>query len=228
METRNRPGGVPDRSRTPAHSEYNRNEWISLREVVRVWSGLAEPEILELGESIVSYLEFRKELEEYNRRRFSGLCQSICFETGRSACCGFESIITFFADHAIGLLLCDEPRRAELFRALERPNTTGKCVYLGPRGCLWPLPPVTCGLFFCEEAKDRVFADFPEAEEDLLSFRERERRFTWPDRPVLFDTLERFFRERGAEAPTMHFHRSPGLLRVKRNAGLIEPEAVKR
>ena len=61
----------------------------------------------------------------------------------------------------------------------------------------------------------------PEAEaqtwEELLRVRKR---FTWPDRPVLFDHLEKVFLDLGYRSTLMHLNLSPGLLRIKRNAGL--------
>jgi hypothetical protein len=38
--------------------------------------------------------------------------------------------------------------------------------------------------------------------------------------PLLFDEIETFFMLRGADSPHLYFHRSPGLLRVKKRAGL--------
>jgi len=49
------------------------------------------------------------------------------------------------------------------------------------------------------------------------------RRFKWPDRPVLFDTLEKLFLDAGFHSPLMYLHTSPGLLRVKQQAGLVQP-----
>ena len=44
------------------------------------------------------------------------------------------------------------------------------------------------------------------------------KRFTWPDRPVLFDDLEQYFMDAGCTSPHMYLHNSPGLLRVKQMA----------
>ena len=38
---------------------------------------------------------------------------------------------------------------------------------------------------------------------------------TWPDRPVLFDELEKLFIKEGYDSPLMYCHKSPGLLRLK-------------
>ena len=62
-----------------------------------------------------------------------------------------------------------------------------------------------------------------EADQDLLAEWERlcrrEKRYTWPTRPVLFDELEALCIEAGLKSPLMYFHRSPGLLRLKARKG---------
>ena len=45
--------------------------------------------------------------------------------------------------------------------------------------------------------------------------REEEKKYTWPDEPVLFDELEEIFIVEGIESPLMYFHRGPGLIRIK-------------
>jgi hypothetical protein len=51
--------------------------------------------------------------------------------------------------------------------------------------------------------------------------RRQEKKYKWPDRPVLFDHLEKVFLDMGYRSSLMHLNLSPGLLRVKRAAGLI-------
>jgi hypothetical protein len=43
----------------------------------------------------------------------------------------------------------------------------------------------------------------------------KEKQFTWPDKPILFDDLEELFLQAGLKSPLMYCHLSPGLLRVK-------------
>jgi hypothetical protein len=43
----------------------------------------------------------------------------------------------------------------------------------------------------------------------------KERQFTWPDKPILFDDLEELFVLAGLKSSLMYCHLSPGLLRVK-------------
>jgi hypothetical protein len=45
--------------------------------------------------------------------------------------------------------------------------------------------------------------------------KQREKHFRWPDRPVLFDDLEKYFMAAGYSSPLMYLNNSPGLLRVK-------------
>jgi len=52
----------------------------------------------------------------------------------------------------------------------------------------------------------------------------RERRYTWPSRPVLFDKLEELFIRAGFDSPLMYFHHSPGLLRVKNRSVKNHPK----
>ncbi|MGD2030721.1 MAG: hypothetical protein PVG86_12380, partial [Desulfobacterales bacterium] len=48
--------------------------------------------------------------------------------------------------------------------------------------------------------------------------KQRKKIYTWPDRPVLFDDLERYFMNAGYSSPLMYLHNSPGLLRIKKQA----------
>jgi hypothetical protein len=70
-------------------------------------------------------------------------------------------------------------------------------------------------MFLCEYAKKSVFDKDPNAEKQWEKLRWREKRYTWPVRPVLFDKLEDYFIRAGYSSSLMYFHNSPGLLRVK-------------
>ncbi|MGB6929034.1 MAG: hypothetical protein WBH05_07410, partial [Syntrophobacteria bacterium] len=59
------------------------------------------------------------------------------------------------------------------------------------------------------------------------TFRQRERRYTWPTRPVLFDELEDYFIGAGFDSPLMYLHRSPGLLRLKAKHALGRKQSLK-
>jgi hypothetical protein len=209
-------------------SEYNRDQLASFTAIRDACRRLSEAALRRLLERLQPYLEFRRELEAFQHRYLRQYCRRSCFATGLSACCGFESIITFFADQAITFLIAAAEERHALFDVLEHPGAAGKCVFLGPTGCIWRLPPVTCALFLCDRAKQTVFADDPAAAVLWQGFREGEKRFTHPVQPVLFDELERVFLELGAESPHMYFHSSPGLLRLKARAGILDAPWCRR
>lgn len=214
---------------SPANiGSYNRDQLDTVRMIVSVLSELSADEKDRLRSSIEPYLDFRRRVAVFFDDHFRPLCKTLCFDTDLSACCGFESIITFFADHVISLLHSSEQQIRALASVLERPNLTRRCVFLGPAGCLWRIPPVSCAMFFCSRAKEAVFAERPEIRDTWSQLLMEEKRFTWPDRPVLFDDLESFFLNRGVDSPQMLFHRSPGLLRVKWKAGLGEPPVSSR
>ncbi len=203
-------------------SEYNRDQLISISSVLEVLSHMSEGELESLRTGIRPYLAFRRDIADYYGTFFRPCCQEICFDTGVSACCGFESIITFFADHVISLTESSEREIEALISVLKRPNLTGKCVFLGTSGCIWRIPPISCAMFLCSQAKERVFDAHPDARIVWSDHQRREKEFTYPGKPVLFDELEALFMERGSESPHLYFHRSPGLLRIKSKAGLGE------
>ena len=132
-----------------------------------------------------------------------------------SACCTREGITTFFADVVINVLMSSDKEIDGLVRALSLSNLGTKCVYLGKKGCLWLVKPVVCEMFLCEHARKTVFDNQPQALKEWEKLKRREKRYTWPNRPVLFDDLEAYFIQRGYSSGLMYFHNSPGLLRVK-------------
>jgi hypothetical protein len=75
-------------------------------------------------------------------------------------------------------------------------------------------------MFLCDRASNAVFDVEPEASVKWERLRKQEKRFKWPDRPVLFDYLEQVFLDMGYRSTLMHLNLSPGLLRIKRDAGL--------
>ncbi len=201
-------------------SEYNRDQLISISSVLEVLSQLSGEELESLRARIRPYLAFRRDLAAYYGTYFRSCCQEICFDTGVSACCGFESIITFFADHVISLTESSEREIEALISVLRRPNLTGKCVFLGRSGCIWRIPPISCAMFLCSQVKEKVFDAHPDARIIWPDHQRSEKEYTYPIKPVLFDELEALFMERGSESPHLYFHRSPGLLRIKSKSGL--------
>jgi len=76
-------------------------------------------------------------------------------------------------------------------------------------------------MFLCDAAKKEVFGKNPQARKRWEAFQKQKQCFTWPDRRILFDTLEQYFMDAGYTSPLMYLHNSPGLLRVKQQAGRI-------
>ncbi len=166
------------------------------------------------------YLEFRGRVDRFFATYFEDVCNNACYQNRRSACCSREGIITFFADVVLNQLFSDDGEIGLLADALRQENNSLKCVYLGPGGCRWKIKPVVCQMFLCEPAKARVFRDHPAAEGEWAELERERKKFTWPDRPVLFDILEKYFIAMGCGSPLMYMHQNPGLLRVKKKAGL--------
>jgi hypothetical protein len=167
------------------------------------------------------YLEFRRRVDEFQDRNFGNVCDRTCYQSRLSACCSREGIVTFFADVVINLLVSAESEIEGLIEALQRENDGFKCVYLGPAGCRWNVKPIVCEMFLCDPAKTRVFTRNPEAAAEWVELERQRKSFTWPDRPVLFDTIEKHFIAADCASSLMYLHNSPGLLRVKRQAGMI-------
>jgi len=201
-------------------SDYQFEQLEALSQVRLHLKALSRSEQEKLRVLIVDYLEFRHRVDRYLETYFGTVCDRTCYQSRLSACCSREGIITFFADVVINLLMSDETEIDALAKVLGAENTGFKCVYLGPDGCLWRFKPIVCQMFLCEPAKAKVFSKHPEAETEWLNLERRRKQFTWPDRPVLFDALEKYFIAAGCASTLMYLHHSPGLLRVKRKAGI--------
>jgi hypothetical protein len=168
------------------------------------------------------YMQFRQSVDRFLKRYFNGMCTQTCYLSRASACCSKDGIITFFADTVVNALHATPGQLDRLETVLNRVNGGDRCVYLGSQGCTWTVRPVVCAMFLCDRAMDTVFSDHPQASEVWASLRQQEKSFKWPDRPVLFDYLENVFLDMGCQSTLMHLNLSPGLLRVKKKAGLIK------
>lgn len=202
---------------------YNREQFESLRIIRNHLASLSRKDLASLHRRIDEYLSFRNELEEFLAGGFGKICTESCFRSRLSACCTREGIIVFFADVVVNALKSSQAQLDAIETALE----TGaggdqgfKCVFLTENGCLWQVRPIVCAMFLCDPAKDKAFDEDPAAARQWEAFESRRREFTWPDKPVLFDDLEALFIEAGCRSPLMHLHSSPGLLMVKKKAGL--------
>lgn len=197
-------------------NEYNQQQFEAITMVQRYLGGLSEPEIKMIRRLIHPYLRFRSKVADFQGKHFSEICTVRCFTSQKSACCGREGIATFFADVLINVFLSTEKEVETILNALSLDRGGFKCVYLTESGCRWRIKPIVCEMFLCDNAKVSVLEG-----DDLLrtrweELRQKEREFTWPDKPVVFDELEELFLRAGFESPLMYFHRSPGLIQVKR------------
>ncbi len=181
-------------------------------------SSLSNKEKETFLEDIGEYLIFRKEVDTFLSDNFTSECTANCFQSKLSACCAKDSIIIFFADVVINILVSQKNDIETLMAALSKPNTRTKCVYLGKDGCKWKIKPIVCATFVCDKAQDNVFSQKSQLKDIWEKFRVMEKKFKWPDQPVLFDKLEHYFIEAGYNSPSMYLHNSPGLLRVKQLA----------
>ncbi len=195
-------------------SEYNAEQLQTINGVLACLGGLSQGVRNGLEQNIADYLTFRRDVDRFLDTHFSAICAHRCYLSGESVCCGREGITTFFADIVVNLLVSSSEEIHSLKQAL-RCDPGKKCVYLGTNGCLWRIKPIVCEMFLCKPARDEVFENAPEALKVWQAMRRREKGFTWPSQPVLFDALETFFMERGCGSSLMYFHNSPGLLRVK-------------
>jgi len=183
--------------------------------VRRHLEGLTPHAQARLRRRIRSYLAFREEVARFHQAHLATVCSEKCFSTETSACCGREGIATFFADVVINILLSSPAEIDALLLALSQPTIGPNCVYLSAGGCLWRLKPIVCEMFLCDYVKTRLLGEDRSLRSRWERLRRRERLYTWPTRPVLFDELEALLRAAGLDSPLMYFHKSPGLLRLK-------------
>lgn len=201
--------------------DYRREQLLNQEAVRRYLKAAGSAERERIRRLCGDYLRFREDVAAYQTRHFRAHCRAACFQAQRSACCNRDGIITFFADLVVNALVSQEAELEELTRCLRRPRQDKKCLYLGPEGCRWRLKPIVCEMFVCDRAKDDVFAASKTAENHWSELKERELMFRWPDRIVLFDAIEERFLAAGIRSSLMYLHNSPGLLRIKKKAGLL-------
>jgi len=204
-------------------SEYNREQLVTIRALSEFLGGLNLETKKAIRVKISPYLSFRKRSADFHNNHFVKTCTERCFKDHSAHCCGKEGIIVFFSDMFINLIEHPDLDLEGIITQLERGDNE-KCVYLGPQGCLWPVKPVVCEMYICDRAKAEVLKKGEPKELDWNGLLELEKEFTKPDKPVLFDYLEAIFLEAGYQSPLTYFHKSPGLLRLKLNSGLITDE----
>jgi hypothetical protein len=202
-------------------SDYNIEQREALGLVRRHLASLSASEKTALKAQAREYLAFREEVDQFLAAHFDRFCTEACFRNRLSACCSRDGIVIFFAEVVINALVSTDAALGEIGDRLARPNTGFKCVFLGETGCLWAVRPIVCAMFLCDSAMEKGFAGKPEARKRWEAIEEQKKEFTWPDRPVLFDALERIFLDAGLDSSLMYCHNSPGLIRVKKKAGLM-------
>ena len=169
-----------------------------------------------LKKGLTDYLTFRDAVDAFQKNYFRDICKRKCYQSKLSACCSRDGIIIFFAEVIINALMADPASLEHLQDVLTHPHDGFKCVFLGHEGCLWRIKPIVCEMFLCDAAENGVLKENPVARKRWDALVRQKKDYTWPDRQVLFDSLEQICIEAGYTSPLMFFHNSPGLLRVKR------------
>lgn len=201
-------------------NEYQKEQLNALNIVREGLVQLGEAGRMELVDKVHGYMQFRQSVDGFLHRYCSEVCSRTCYRSRTSACCSKDGIITFFADTVVNALHATVAQLDRMETVLRRVNTGHRCVYLGNDGCMWTVRPVVCAMFLCDRAMNTVFDGAPGVKKQWESLRRQEKLFKWPDRPVLFDHLEKIFLDLGFRSTLMHLNLSPGLLRVKQKAGL--------
>ena len=189
---------------------------------------LSEADRRALVDLTAEYLAYRNNVNAFLSAHLADICTQKCYQSRLSACCSKDGIITFFADVVINALVSSLKEIHSLIRLLNKTNPGLKCIYLGPAGCCWRLKPIVCAMFVCDTAQKQVFERSPQARKKWEELKYLKKKYTWPDRPVLFDTFEALFIKAGYASSLMYLHNSPGLLRVKQQAKSKHPQAVTR
>lgn len=205
-------------------NEYQSEQWAALLLARQLLARMSAEEGDRLKNQILPYLEFRGRVEQFLDAHFGAHCTHSCYTNRRSACCSKDGIIVFWADVVINLLCADEDQVADMEQALRKPFHESKCTYLGAQGCRWRIRPLVCAMFLCDPVRETVFQAEDGVEAQWKTLQQRAQDFRWPDKPVLFDYLETYFMELGGRSSLMHINSSPGLLRIKRQAGLCAPK----
>ncbi len=195
---------------------YQKEQIEALRMIRQQLDAMTGSEIDELKTSIADYLEFRAEAAAFLEKHFADICTEKCYRSRLSACCSKDGIIAFFADVAVNVLVSDSNSLDRLEAAIRTPEYPAKCIFLSKSGCLWRIKPIVCEMFLCDEAEKRAFGDKPEVQALWRRFEDKRKGFTWPDRPVLFEYMEKIFMSCGCDSPLMYIHNSPGLSRIRR------------
>jgi len=198
-------------------NEYQKEQLDALKQVRHQLKAMTRDEKQRLKESLADYLDFRRRVSAFLDTFFSSICTEKCYAGRLSACCSKDGILAFFGDVVVNALTSSPESLDTLEKAIIRPERDIKCIFLSDKGCLWQMKPIVCEMFLCDEAEQNVFGKNTEAEQKWEAYKEERKNFTWPDKVVLFEELERVFMEKGITSPIMYIHYSPGLLSIKKN-----------
>ena len=202
-------------------NEYQREQWDALEQLQKTITRFSKARKQRILLAIEPYLDFRRRLDHFSQEHFNAHCTSACFQSKRSACCSKDGIITFWADMVVNTCCCGPAQMALLHEAIQKPHFSDKCIYLVPGGCLWSVRPLVCAMFICDRVQDAVLGASAVNLKRWNTLKSCAKSFRWPDKPVLFDYLETVFIAAGCDSSLMYLHKSPGLLRIKKKAGLI-------
>lgn len=200
---------------------YQNEQFEALMQVREQLTRMATSTKARLEEEIQPYLEFRGRLEAFLSENLGKFCTRACFESQTSACCSKDGIITFWADVVINVICSTGEDLATLAQSVKNPAYPNKCIYLSAEGCLWKVRPLICVMFVCDQVQRDVIDRSAELKAAWEMHRKSAKSFRWPDKPVLFDRIESVFINLGCRSPLMYINNSPGLLRIKQKAGLI-------
>jgi hypothetical protein len=202
-------------------NDYQSEQLDALSQVLGTLEKISKCERDQLLGDIAPYVAFRREVDQFTDRHFRPLCTSACFQSKRSACCSKDGIVTFWADVVVNACCASTAQIAQLKKVIQDPFFSFKCIYLTPRGCLWTIRPLVCAFFLCDAVQKEVLGVCGNRSEQWNAYKRAAAAFRWPDKPVLFDRLEAVFMAAGCDSSLMYLSKSPGLLMVKKRAGII-------
>lgn len=204
-------------------NEYQTEQLETLTMIRRCLESMDGDGLNALKDAISAYLVFRHQVAEFLNIHFADTCTRKCYRSRLSACCSRDGIITFLADSVINALNSSKEDLDRLKQAIKNPADPTKCIYLSQNGCAWNIKPVVCEFFLCDEAEQKAFEHNTEALHQWEEFKALKKTFTWPDRPVIFETLERYFIDMGCDSPLMYMHKSPGLMKIRNQRDGVTP-----
>jgi len=197
---------------------YQKEQFEALEMIRNYLAGCTGAIHKKLISMINDYLCFRDETSAFLCTHLGNICTRNCYENSLSACCSKDGILTFFADHVINALVSETSELEAIAGAIQNPVYNYKCIYLGKNGCIWKIKPIICEMFLCNTAKNELFKSNPCCKNIWNDLDSRKKRYTWPDRPVLFDALEQHFINAGCHCNLMYINNSPGLMRIKQKS----------